>query len=79
MFSKVYQYVIAALSLGLAIVVALLYKSKAKYEGAMKKGVEQVRETEKRATAAMVDGLNKEKKAREDAKDSIVNRNYFGK
>ena len=78
MLSKIYQYAIAALALGLAIVTALLYRSKAKYQGAMRKGVEQVRETEKKATDAMVTGLNREKKARNDAKIAISNRKYFG-
>ena len=79
MLSNFKTYAIALLGIAAAVFAALFYRSKAKYEGAMRKGVEQVRETEKKATTAMVNGLNREKEARKNAKDSIVNRSYFGK
>ena len=78
MLSKIYQYAIAALALGLAIMTALFYRGQAVHQKAMRKGIEQVRETEKKATDAMVTGLNREKKARNDAKIAISNRKYFG-
>lgn len=79
MLNSLKTYVIAALGIVAAVFAALFYRSKAKYEGAMRKGVEQVRKTEQKATNAMVNGLNREKEARKNAKDSIRNRSYFGK
>jgi len=79
MLGSLKNYSIALLGIVAAVFAVLFYRSKAKYEGAMRKGVEQVRETEKKATTVMVNGLNREKKARENAKNNIINRNYFGK
>lgn len=78
MFSTIKNYLIAALGVIAAIAVALMYRSKAKYEGAMRKGVEKVRETEKKATQAMVKGLENERKVRNEAKSAISKRNFFG-
>lgn len=77
MLGGFFKYVAAILLLALSVVTALLYRSKAKYQGAMRKGIEQVRETEKKATKAMVKGLEREKVARENAKKSITDRTYF--
>jgi len=79
MFGAIKNYGIAIAGIVAAVFAALFYGSKAKYESAMRKGTEQVRKTEKKATTAMVNGLNREKKARENAKNNIINRNYFGK
>ena len=78
MFSTIKNYALAGLALIASIAVALMYRSKAKYEGAMRKGAEKVRETEKKATQAMTKGLEREKEARANAKDSITKRNFFG-
>jgi len=77
MLSKIKDYAIAILGIIASIAIALMYRSKAKYEGAMRKGVEQVIETERKATEAMVKGLDREKKARDDAKSSIASRTFF--
>lgn len=77
-FSTIKNYIIAVLGIVLSIAVALMYRSKAKYQGAMRKGIEQVRETEKKATQAMVKGIKREKEARDEAKSAIANRNFFG-
>lgn len=78
MLSSLKNYALAALGLAAAIFAALFYRSKAKYEGAMRKGVEQARKTEQKATDALTSGLNNERKARDAAKSAIRNRNYFG-
>lgn len=72
------DYLIAILAFAAAVMAALFYKSKAKYESAMRKGQEQVIETERKATNALVKGKDRERKARNDAKNAIINRNYFG-
>ena len=77
-FSTIKNYIIAVLGIVASIAVALMYRSKAKYQGAMRKGVEQVRETEKKATQAMVKGIEREKEARHEAKSAIAKRNFFG-
>ena len=77
MLSKIYQYIIAALGMALAIAVALVYRGKAKYEGAMRKGTEQVLETERKAQAAVDGGRKRMKEAKDNAKDAIANRKYF--
>jgi len=77
MLSKIYQYIIAALGLALAVAVALVYRGKAKYEGAMRKGQEQVIKTERKAQKAVDNGRKREKEARDNAKDAIANRRYF--
>lgn len=79
MLSSLKTYGIAILGIVAAVFAALFYKSKAKYEGAMRKGIEQQRATEKKATDAMVKGLNREKEARKNAKDAIASRSHFGK
>lgn len=78
MFSTIKNYIIAVLGVGMSIAIALMYRSKAKYQGAMRKGVEQVRATEQKATQAMVKGITREKEARDEAKSAITNRNFFG-
>jgi hypothetical protein len=78
MFSTIKTYAIAILALIAAIATALMYRSKAKYEGAMRKGVEQVRETEKKAQNAIDTGRKREKEARSEAKSAIANRTFFG-
>lgn len=78
MLSSAKNYLLAILGIIASIAIALMYRSKAKYEGAMRKGVEQVRETEKKATQALTKGLEREKEARANAKDSITKRNFFG-
>lgn len=78
MLSSIKTYAVAALALGLAIVTALFYRSKAIHESAMRKGVEKVRETEKKAAQAMTKGLEREKEARNNAKDAISKRTFFG-
>jgi len=78
MLGSIKNYLIAALGVIAAIAVALMYRSKAIHEAAMRKGVEKVRETEKKAAQAMVNGLTREREARANAKDSITKRNFFG-
>jgi hypothetical protein len=78
MLSSAKNYIIAILGVIASIAIALMYRSKARYEGAMRKGVEQVRETEKKATQAMTKGLEREKKVRDEAKSAIANRTFFG-
>ena len=56
---------------------ALFYRSKAKYETAVRKGQEQVIETERKAQKAVDKGRKREKEARNEAKDAIANRRYF--
>jgi len=75
---KFKDYAIAILGIVASIAIALMYRSKAKYEGAMRKGVEQVRETEKKAQTALDNGRKREKEARNEAKDAIANRRFFG-
>jgi len=77
MINSAFKYISAILLLGLSIVTALLYRSKAKYEGAMRRGQEQVIKTERKAQAAIDNGRKREKEARDNAKDSIANRRYF--
>ena len=77
-FSTIKNYIIAVLGIITSIAVAFTYYSKAKYQGAMRKGIEQVRETEKKATQAMVKGIEREKEARHEAKSAIAKRNFFG-
>lgn len=77
MISSFKNYLIAALGIVASIAVALMYRSKAKYQTAMRKGQEQVIETERKAHAAIDKGRKREKEARENAKDSIANRRYF--
>ena len=78
MFSAAKNYLIAILGIIASIAIALMYRSKAKYEGAMRKGVEQVRETEKKAQSAVDKGRKREKEARDEAKSAIANRTFFG-
>lgn len=78
MISAAKNYLIAALGIIASIAIALMYRSKAKYEGAMRKGVEQVRETEKKAQSALDKGRKREKEARDEAKSAIANRTFFG-
>jgi len=78
MLGKIKDYAIAILAFVAAVAIALMYRSKAKYEGAMRKGVEQVRETEKKAQTALDNGRKREKEARNEAKDAITNRRFFG-
>lgn len=77
MLGSIKTYAIAILALIAAIATALMYRSKAKYEGAMRKGVEQVRETELKAQKAIDSGRKREKEARDEAKHSIANRTFF--
>ena len=77
MLSDFFKYIAAILLLALSVVTALLYRSKAKYEGAMRKGQEQVIKTERKARAAIDNGRKREKEARKNAKDSIANRTFF--
>ena len=78
MLSAAKNYLIAILGIIASIAIALMYRSKAKYEGAMRKGVEQVRETEKKAQNAVDKGRKREKEARDEAKSAIANRTFFG-
>ena len=78
MLGTIKNYALAVLALIASIAMALMYRSKAKYEGAMRKGVEQVRETEKKAQAAVDNGRKREKEARDEAKHAIANRTFFG-
>ena len=72
MFSAIKNYGIAILAVLLGLVTALLYRSKAKYESTVRKASEEARSTEKKSTEAMVKGLDKEAKAREDVKKRIA-------
>ena len=72
MFSAIKNYGIAILAVLLGLVTALLYRSKAKYESARSKSILEVAKTEKKSTQAMVKGLGKEAKAREELKDRIA-------
>ena len=78
MFSAIYKYIIVVLGFGLAVMTALFYRSQAVHQKAMRKGVEQVRETEKKAQAAVDKGRKREKEARDEAKSAIANRTFFG-
>ena len=77
MFSAIYKYIIVVLGFGLAIMTALFYRSQAVHQKAMRKGVEQVRDTEKKAQAAVDKGRKREKEARDEAKSAIANRTFF--
>lgn len=77
MLSSAKNYIIALLGIVASIAIALMYRSKAKYEGAMRKGQEQVIETERKAHAAIDKGRKREKEARDNAKDAIASRRYF--
>lgn len=72
MFGAIKNYVIAIGAVVIAVVVALLYKSKAKFERVVRKSEQQARETEKRSTAAMVNGLNKEAEGRDEISKRIA-------
>ena len=78
MFSAAKNYLIAILGIIASIAVALFYRSQAVHQKAMRKGVEQVRETEKKAQTAVDKGRKREKEARDEAKSAIANRNFFG-
>ena len=77
MFSAIYKYIIVVLGFGLAVMTALFYRSQAVHQKAMRKGVEQVRDTEKKAQAAVDKGRKREKEARDEAKSAIANRTFF--
>lgn len=77
MLSSLKNYALAILALIASVAMMLMYRSKAKYEGAMRKGQEQVIETERKAFAAITKGRQREKEARGHAKTAIANRNYF--
>lgn len=77
MLNNIKNYLIAILGVIASIAIALMYRSKARYEGAMRKGVEQVRETEKKAQNAIDNGRKREKEARSEAKSAIANRTFF--
>lgn len=77
MFGTIKNYLIAALALIAAIATALMYRSKAKYEAGMRKGIEQVRETELKAQNAIDTGRKREREARSEAINSIANRTFF--
>lgn len=80
MFSAIKNYGIAILSVLSAILLALLYRSKAKYETTARKSMQKVMETEKRATETMVKGLDKEAKARAEIKAHLASvRDKFNK
>jgi len=72
MFSTIKNYLIAILAVIGAILLALVYKGKAKYESTLRNASEQARETEKRGAEALMKGLNKEAAARGDIKKRIA-------
>lgn len=71
MFSAFKNYGLAILAVAFSIVLALLYRSKAKYEKHVRKASEEARRTERRSTKAMVDGLKKEQEARSEIQKRI--------
>ena len=72
MIGNIKNYALAILGVIGAVLLALLYRSKAKYEKTIRKASEEARKTEKRSTEAMVKGLEREAKAREDVKKRIA-------
>lgn len=72
MFGAIKNYALAALAVVASILLALLYRSKAKFETHVRKASEEARATEKRSNEAMVKGLNREAQAREEIKKRIA-------
>ena len=72
MFSAIKNYAVAALAVIGSILLALLYRAKAKYEKTIRKASEEARKTEQRSTEVMVQGLDKEAKAREEVNKRIA-------
>ena len=66
------SYGVAILSVISAVLLALLYRSKAKYESARSKAVEEVLKTERKSTEAMTKGLDREAKARAEVEKRIA-------
>lgn len=77
MLSSIKTYALAALALGLAIMTALFYRGQAVHQKALRKGVEQVRETELKGQAAIDKGRKRMKEAKDEAKSAIANRKFF--
>ena len=76
MLNKIKTYALAVLGVLTAVFGFMWQLTRAKHEKALKKGIEEAREVENKATDAMIDGLNKEQKAEEDAKNN-TNRSDF--
>ncbi len=72
MFSAFKNYGLAIVSVIASVLLALLYRSKAKYEKTIRNASEEARATENRATEAMVEGLSKEAKARAEIEKRIA-------
>lgn len=72
MFSAIKNYGIAILLVVVALLTALLYRSKAKYESTIRKSSEAARKTEQLSTKAMVKGLNREATARGEISKRIA-------
>jgi len=65
--STVKYYIMAALGFGVVVLYALLQSEKKERAQEKLKGIKKARETEKKATNAMVEGLQNE----QDVKDNI--------
>ena len=70
MFSQIKLYLIAGLGILASVFAALFYRKSAQFESAKLDGVEKARETENKATDAMVDGLKNEQEEINEAANS---------
>lgn len=66
MLSKLKTYSIAILGALAAFAGFMWQMTRAKHEKALKDGIEEARETEKKATEAMIEGVNKENEIKND-------------
>ena len=70
MLSKLRTYALAILGVLAAVFGFMWQMTRAKHEKALKKGIEEAREVEQKATNAMVEGLENEQKEIKDAKNN---------
>lgn len=74
MFDTIKNYALAALAVITGILAALWQHQKAKFKSAQLKGERQARKIERKATKAMIDGMEKENEIKND---NSVDRSKF--
>ena len=70
MLGKIKTYALAALGAIAAFGLFMWQMTRAKHERALKRGIEEARGAENKATDAMVSGLENEQQAAKDAKNN---------
>jgi hypothetical protein len=74
---KIKIYALAALGFLSAVFAALFYREKANHQEALKEGLEAARDTENKATDALIEGISDEQKIISDG--TAPDRDYFDK